>query len=737
MSAALHAWLFPASAAANSASHGDETPVRTMLHTWLFHIVLPIGAIATAGGGSLGVVVLMALSIPLLSIVQGATGILGYRARFGDAPLPLSPSHGVVIVHPNNNNNTMNHNNNNNNNTAPRATTNNNAVVFSSDRDKLPIRLQQQNTQSYALSLGCQCGLNHTTATTNTGSTTQAVHCEPAAATTTTTTYGRTSSPATCVSSQYDVESDDANKHPSDTTNNRPLRLLVIGDSLAIGVGQARQCTPVLPEVLAKALSARLSSNSGRGRVVYWTCHGAPGASTGWIVRELERGANHLQKQQTEEEQQYTKEEETATEEEKATPAAANCESPSSSSSEAAQSICSDTEESSSDESAVSSTRPMPHASIRAQQQQQQRAIWRERLAQHRKRFDPEALGPYDIVVVMTGSNDLKSAFFPFLLTGEDAEFRRQAAARGGSYAKELRRLLETLNRGMRSSLENIRVSVGAATETVIEKVEETMERIIVVSSSSSSPVARKMSPRSGSFREKLVARKENSSNSVMSRISETCESNNESKGNSCNTDGRDPSQTIKLPQTQFPLVVLPGMPSRALPAFRKFPLQWLAIPMVDIMDTHKRHLAKSHPGEVLFVPPPSIDDLAAYENGRGEFWRQRCQEDTVLTLRDVRRMDCRRIESELREYYERRDDRVETGVGLVTQRPPAVKNGLFSFFPRPPSVPASSLFSVDQVHPTDDGYDFWGRYIANAIADEWIAANPSKACTGSSAAVK
>jgi len=56
------------------------------------------------------------------------------------------------------------------------------------------------------------------------------------------------------------------------TTADNPLRLLVVGDSLAAGVGVSDNGLPVLPESIAKALSKALD-----GRVVCWTCVGTPG----------------------------------------------------------------------------------------------------------------------------------------------------------------------------------------------------------------------------------------------------------------------------------------------------------------------------------------------------------------------------------------------------------------------------------------------------------------------------
>lgn len=58
------------------------------------------------------------------------------------------------------------------------------------------------------------------------------------------------------------------------TSADKPFRLLVVGDSLAAGVGVSGNGLPILPESIAKALSKALD-----GRVVCWTCVGTPGMS--------------------------------------------------------------------------------------------------------------------------------------------------------------------------------------------------------------------------------------------------------------------------------------------------------------------------------------------------------------------------------------------------------------------------------------------------------------------------
>ena len=496
-------------------SRGNDHPVQSMVFSWVFCILFPAAALAWSSTKRVTVVFGATLATPALAILQGAIGILYYRVYFGDAPLPQTPSHGVVVVHPDHPAQSQQQEGNYSDDGA--------ATTTPQSLRKLSPR--HTTTRPLAglpiLSLGCECN----------------------------STSNGPESTSPC------RQQNDAFLHQ--TIQEPPLRLLVVGDSLAIGVGQAKSCTPIMPETIAKTLSKQLG-----GRVVYWTCHGAPGASTGWIVREIERGVTYLCNEQ---QQQQQADEENGTELE-SLPSKMDVSW-----------NCSDTDESSSSSSDESSS-----AGDTAASQQQDHFVksgmvrgdslestdgsegqhhkmggislsqWKERLSQHRQRFDhPEVLGPYDVVVVVTGSNDLKSAFFPFLLTGEDAEFRRQAKARGGSYTKELRRLVETLKVKTQRRIQNIVHSVEVATESVREKVGETMEYIAPGSSS------RLQSPRSG----RSLHQEDEAS---TDRLIDYAHQENDS------SERRD--------SRHLPLVVLPGMPSRALPIFKRAPLRWLSV---------------------------------------------------------------------------------------------------------------------------------------------------------------
>mmetsp|Transcript_5922 Transcript_5922/g.8697 ORF Transcript_5922/g.8697 Transcript_5922/m.8697 type:complete len:665 (-) Transcript_5922:22-2016(-) len=67
-----------------------------------------------------------------------------------------------------------------------------------------------------------------------------------------------------------------------------PIRILVIGDSIARGVGICKTCYPSFPETIATILS-----KTNGGRPVYWTAHGKPGATTKWIADEIEKASIH------------------------------------------------------------------------------------------------------------------------------------------------------------------------------------------------------------------------------------------------------------------------------------------------------------------------------------------------------------------------------------------------------------------------------------------------------------
>jgi len=400
------------------------------------------------------------------------------------------------------------------------------------------------------------------------------------------------------------------------TDMSSPIRLLVIGDSLAIGVGQSSCSTPVMPETIAKALSKELD-----GRPVFWTCHGTPGATAGWIVRELERSFPHQNFLYSPDDQLVVNSElgivlnQTSIEDGYGAIATA-------------RGMVSGTNS--------ASNRPPPsnEESQNGQAQTCGKII---------HCFPDE---PFDIAVVLTGSNDLKLAFFPFLLNREDIKFREESQQQGGGYGQELTRILQVLNKRMRSQSD--------------KDAKDSKER------------------------------------NVDSMDSQVLDQHQPSNTPRLSSDPASPPN-----DTRFPMVVLPGMPSRVLPVFSVRPLRWLAVPIIDLMDAHKEEVARRRNGEVLFVPAPTADEMTKYLGKEGEYWAGEQSDHVMRCERDIQQSHAEGIELEMHQYYSSRLKKTVTNH----------ENHHFN------------MISIDRIHPNDNGYRFWGRYIAKHIVQEWQTA--------------
>ena len=394
------------------------------------------------------------------------------------------------------------------------------------------------------------------------------------------------------------------------------LRLLLVGDSLAIGVGQSVKCTPVMPEVISRELSR------ATGKAVYWTCHGESGASAGWIIRELERGVDHENEMDVE----YG-----------ACAADVDVE--------------------------VDGTLANGDDVV----------LWKERLNEYRLRFDPDELGPYDFVVVLTGTNDLKIMLFPFLIVQEDKELRKRLP-RGG-FIEDLQALIQIINERMKRSIINISERAERMSRRIRGNTEELESLLGVLSGGSPVTVPEE-------------------SETVYEEKDEEEEPSTDEESEPIDTDGLS---------TDTPLFVLPAMPIRASPSVQNVPLRWLTIPVFDRMEAKKRKLAEANPGEILWVKDPDLEEIIEYEEQHGPLWEQRNQEDVLLSLRYIRGGDSSGIKKAMQAYYQTKSDSFDT------------VNDPTPLFQRP-GKPGTKVFCADRIHPNEAGYELWGQHIANAI---------------------
>lgn len=414
------------------------------------------------------------------------------------------------------------------------------------------------------------------------------------------------------------------------------LRLLVIGDSLAVGVGQSSSCVPIMPEEIAKEIS------KGTGKAVYWTCAGESGASTPWITRMVRQW---------------------------------QAVDPAADSVDAASVLTNaDDDDDETHPQLAMEGQLLSHANAADYENghSPSKKVWRENLDRYRALFDPTNMRPFDIVVLVTGANDLKNMLLPFMVGEEDKKLNKNNKERGG-LVDDLRLFIQALN-------DKTELSVRALRDRLEQKVQRTLQDI----RSSAEALA-----------VELEVDMDESFDQIFGARNST-QKEDRFEGDNC-SDG--------VPACPAPLFVLPGMPARAVPSLRGVPLKWLAVPVFDMMDRKKQDFAKTSPYNILFVKDPALEDIIDYEEERGRIWLERNRDVVLLCLRDIGISECTATEKKMKLYYLSKggvSPNAETRLSELRKKP------------------GTKSFALDGVHPNEFGYTVWGRHIGREIVQRW-----------------
>jgi lysophospholipase L1-like esterase len=416
-----------------------------------------------------------------------------------------------------------------------------------------------------------------------------------------------------------------------------PLRLLVVGDSLAAGVGISKRGTPVLPESIAK----RLSEETG-GRAVQWTCVGTPGASSSQIVQDI-LNLPHSEPSQVLEtkllEFQATRQRAKQWLERRR------------------QSI---REEPPEPEHGINRIQQWWHRvrnDVKSFRQQVLTKQSREEVKQEVQEMMEErrlamSAEEYDVAVVLTGLNDLKELFLPHMMSGTNSSMSQQARENASplGITGEFQRLMQTVKNRMRFQLQ----------------------------------------------------------------------SDNDTEGDIGKTGFTLGKADIKSNQ-RGPLIVFPAIPTTVpSPLSKQAPLSWFILPLIEKMDQHKKLLAEKFPHLVLFVESPSRQAIKDLEEGRGPIVASRRAEQVLLTVTDATQRAKEKVEELMKQHYQRWTIDVEDAA--KEEQRDVYHGGCHDHLPASKKQsPGSSMVAADNIHPNDDGYDFWGRHIAEAIVAEWI----------------
>lgn len=574
---------------------------------------------------------------PAIAVAQGAYLLYDYRMNHGNAPHPDIPSSGLVVVRSNSTQEEEDEEEDNYNESHPHH--NSEYLWFASSHKFWKNQHQRDNSRSSSPLHTDEC----------------------------------------CPESGKELST------TKDNNNNNalpPLRLLVIGDSLAAGVGTSHSGTPILPESIAQALSKSLN-----GRAVYWDCIGVPGRSAREIVHDIHqlrqgellrpslvqrlaewqaaqrsKAQDRLETAQrrTKEWLQYRREQQ--------------------------QQERTDSEDIPSNVASTSSSSSPNHMTqwwnrtttqMRRDLEGLRRIFKRleenETSKSHHQRLvrrnsiDPKLMRKYDVAVVFTGLNDLKDSWLPFMRQ------RQQQDQQEG-------------NRAMYQDEEN-------------QKPRELQFELLRILDALRDKMKEILPPTPTKNTGQLSDKHTNTTDKYCG-----------------NTQSPNYITTMEEgPDERGPLVVFPGLPYEPTRLVQYPPLSWFIVPLFEMTDRNKKNIAEMFPELVLYVEPPDSCQISDAESKRGPQW-----EDfhVLLKLNDVAPFVKEKVEALMKQHYESwvtdhdQNDNTEYLYqldvhGVLTLEPTRPRRG-------------SVVVAADGIHPSDIGYDMWGRHIARAIVQTW-----------------
>lgn len=529
-----------------------------------------------------------------------------------------------------------------------------------------------------------------------------------------------------------------------------PLRLLVVGDSLAAGVGMSKSGTPVLPESIARGLSKAYG-----GRPVYWTCVGTPGVSASQIVqdihqiespstrpsssegrlerlyREWKAKRRKWQERQalrrrltelevavdaveTDDDAEESRERMTTPRKNRnfvkdwwdalrQDPAERNPKRVQETTGRLLQEWWSQVttrlkvtrERVQEDLTEIKEIVQTP-ATDDDDDEGKEKEILHKGNAFRRDSLDPEIAAEYDIAVVLTGLNDLKDAFMPHMTKGA---------------ASSLKDGTDRIVGGLRQQLKGI-----------VDALEQKMDL---------------------------------NKNKMTNEDDETqgdSEASSSTKQQETSSHAQTQDEQQQPPPLRRPLVVVPELPIAPLRLFHLVPLCWFLIPLFRAMENNKKFLSASFPDYVVFIPQPDLQWWSDVEAGLGPIRENIRSERLLLRSTDVTRNARERIQKLMRQFYYPDGEDDEDEELEEEQQQNRHRDEHHPHHPHHHSdhhvVPTdrlgtggrhgysssshnhhngnssnsggtgSSYVAIDKMHPNDEGYELWGRHIAAAILE-------------------
>jgi hypothetical protein len=524
-----------------------------------------------------------------------------------------------------------------------------------------------------------------------------------------------------------------------------PLRLLVVGDSLAAGVGISKSGVPILPESIARALSKALD-----GRAVHWTCIGTPGVAASQIVKDIHEIETYDPNPRSRQLERIVKEfqarrrlwmERRRRQEEKLE----------ASSNGLIQVVTSDG--ANADEKPKNYIRQwweQIHQSnennlkspkeIRETTRNNIEEWWkqvRNKFRQRREKVEEDISAIKGIVLeplpILDGEDD--DYFYDYY-----REHPLEEEAGSGTNVKDRnkeRDQIPLIRKGsvFRRSSVNAEAAAQYDIAVVLTGLNDVKEAFMP---------HMMMASKQGKANEATGDRR---LQTELFRVLEALQ--DKMRGMDLEhgvgeVEARDNSSGLSnsVAPLKRPLVVVPELPVAPLQLFRLVPLCWFLVPIFRAMEDNKKFLASCFPQYVVFVEQPDLHWWTDPEAGIGPVRENIQQEQLLLRVTDITHTARERIENLMKQYYHKEVQAEEkelpaalgrNNIECIIENDTKIRmmddhDHLHYDVDRKTADPknsegqllGSNLVSIDKVHPNDEGYELWGRHIAAAIIKHW-----------------
>lgn len=542
----------PLSSPSSSTTPSPPTVASSNNLSSFFRFPIPFAATLCSSGNtaacgdywSLRNIVTGALaSIPIIFIafvaIQGLQLLLWYRSNYGNKmPTPISPSHGVVVALPaeyDMTNSTSSSSNNNGQDNTNDIHNNNNEINYSSDfswKTYIP-------------------GETH---------------------------------------NKFLMPPPFSTSSPQQKGDERPLRILVFGDSIARGVGQFASCTPLFPETMAGAISTAMN-----GRPVYWTAVGEPGSNAEWISQQVHERLQRANKMNAHDENNSK-----------------------------------DLDKSRRLDGIYSSLKDDTSNTTTTYSEETIKSMWERNLQIHKEQYDRDPFGAYDAVLILTGINDVKEIILPFM-------FEKS----GTGFSENLSKIIEGIEQTMKARWEQAKghvsrirdeSTINLPTDSDTNISGDSEHRVAISSSENSSCSDTTETEECQALLEPTPSNHRLASTHSSSSI-DTVHSTSNSKS----------SASSNIVYGVKPLIIFPRLPGEKCPLLTLSTrvLKWAGLQIFFMIERKKQKVVQNYSDHARVTVPPELEDVEA----------NILEDPVILSLTSVSPEDCVKVQEKMTEF--------------------------------------------------------------------------------------